>query len=452
VRNISERRGLAIALAGLAAAMVLSACGPAAERTPAGGTTRTPAAAGATSTTGGATTGVTTAVPTPATTGPMPRASSTIPPSLVGKDIEVIPTKQKVVALTFDAGANADAVPSILSTLSAQKVPASFFLTGAWATKNPQSVRKLVTGGYRIGNHTATHPQLTKLSDAAIRSELGTGRSQIIAAGGTDPIPLFRFPFGDRNARTISVVNKAGYVAVRWSVDTLGWKGTSGGMTKSKVISRAVGGAKPGEIILMHVGSNPDDKTMLDAAALPTIITRLKALGYGFVSLEALLAGGGTGGGGVIQPGCDRTAWRSAPISVSHDPKVPPVPVVTGIRTASHPECRYDRLVLDVAGPLPGYQIRSVSEVIGDPSGQPVPVPGGGTSYLLITLQPAQAHTDDGQATVARRSAALGYPALKGYAISGDVEGHLSIALGLVGVRQIRTGELTGRWYIDVAH
>lgn len=360
----------------------------------------------------------------------------------------MIPTKQKVVALTFDAGANADGLPSILSTLAGQKVPATFFLTGSWARAHPSLVKQLVAGGYRLGNHTATHPQLTKLSDSAIRSELGKGRSQILAAGGTEPMPLFRFPFGDRKAHTISVVNKAGYVAVRWTVDTLGWKGTSGGMSTRKVVDRAVGAARPGEIVLMHVGSNPDDKTTLDAAALPTIIKKLKALGYGFVTLDLLLGGNG-GGGGVILPGCDPTSWRTAPISATHAPAVPPMPVVTGVRTGSHPECRYDRLVLDLTGALPGYEIRSVDKVSGDPSGNPVSVPGGGTTFLLITLHPAQAHTDT--AAVSPTSAATGYPALKGYAVAGDFEGTVSIALGLARAGQIRVGELSGRLFVDVA-
>jgi peptidoglycan/xylan/chitin deacetylase (PgdA/CDA1 family) len=130
---------------------------------------------------------------------------------------------------------------------------------------------------------------MTSLSDDAIFAQLGTARTKIMAAGGSDPKPLFRFPFGDRNARTIADVNRAGYLAVRWTVDTLGWKGTSGGMTKQRVVERVLAGAQPGEIVLMHLGSNPDDGTTLDAAALPTVMARLSAQGYRFVTLDALL-------------------------------------------------------------------------------------------------------------------------------------------------------------------
>jgi hypothetical protein len=46
-------------------------------------------------------------------------------------------------------------------------------------------------------------------------------------------------------------------------------------MSVQGVIDRVVGAARPGEIVLMHVGYNPDDHTTLDAQALPTVIAEL---------------------------------------------------------------------------------------------------------------------------------------------------------------------------------
>jgi peptidoglycan/xylan/chitin deacetylase (PgdA/CDA1 family) len=369
----------------------------------------------------------------------------------VGKDVEVIPTTRKIVALTFDAGSNADGLPAILSTLSNAGVPATFFLTGSWAKSDPASVGKIVAAGHRLGNHTATHPRLTTLSDSAIAKQIETGRSQIMSAGGTDPKPLFRFPYGDRDAHTIAEVNEAGYVAVRWTVDTLGWKGAVGGSSAQTVIDRTVRAARPGEIVLMHVGSAPDHST-LDADALPTVISRLKSLGYGFVALDTLLAGSSARGAGVIMPGCDAAPWRTAPVTVTRRVNVPPVPVVTGIRTGSHPECRYDRLVVDTSSAPPGYEIRYVTSVPPDAADRPVTIPGSGRRYLLITLYPAQAHTDAGTSAVARKSAALGYPMLKGYTLAEDFEGYVTVALGLAATTQIRTGVLPGRVFVDVAY
>ena len=333
----------------------------------------------------------------PSTTTPVPAVSPAVPSGLLGTDVEVIPTAQKIVALTFDAGGNADGLSSIVSTLSERHVPATFFVTGAWASRYPSSVRQLVSAGFRLGNHTATHPHLTSLADSAVTAEIATGRTKLMAAGGSDPKPLFRFPFGERTAHTISLVNAAGYVTVRWTVDTLGWKGTSGGISTTTVVTRALGAARPGEIVLMHVGANPDDHTTLDAAALPTVISRFAGLGYRFVTLDALINGST---GGVILPGCDTSAWTNAPISVAHTPTVPPTPVVTGIRAGTHPECRYDRVVFDLNGAMPGYRIRYLASVTADPSGKPGTVPGGGAAYLLIVLHPAQGHNNAGASTL----------------------------------------------------
>jgi peptidoglycan/xylan/chitin deacetylase (PgdA/CDA1 family) len=228
-------------------------------------------------------------------TSPPPSWTSTpapaqgLPAGLAGLDIERIPTSRSVVALTFDAGANADGLPSILASLRATGVPATFFLTGRWATTFPAGVRQIAAAHYRIGNHSDTHPMMTSLPREAISAELTAARAKILAAGGTDPLPLFRFPFGDRDSRTIAAVNRVGYVAVRWTVDTLGWQGTNGGMTRRAVIDRVLAAVRPGCIVLMHLGSNPDDGTTLDADALPTIISALQAGGYRFVTLDALL-------------------------------------------------------------------------------------------------------------------------------------------------------------------
>ncbi|HUZ26939.1 MAG TPA: hypothetical protein VMV07_24575 [Streptosporangiaceae bacterium] len=146
--------------------------------------------------------------------------------------------------------------------------------------------------------------------------------------------------------------------------------------------------------------------------------------------------------------GCDTGPWQTAPVSVTRHVAVPPVPVISRARTAAHPECGYDRLALDVSGPVPQYTIRYVTHVTGDPSGKPMTVPG--QRYLLITLHPAQAHTDSGAATIPRQAQALGYPMLKGYALAGDFEGIVSLALGLRAATSIRVYQSPGRLYIDL--
>jgi peptidoglycan-N-acetylglucosamine deacetylase len=230
---------------------------------------------------------------TPSTTAPPalpspPPEAGALPASLVGAEWERVPTDRRIVALTFDAGANADAVPSILRTLQAEGVRATFFLTGSWVERHPSLARE-IAAHHPIGNHTFTHPDLTALAPGEVQDEIDRTASAIRSTAGQDPRPLFRFPFGARDARTIALVNDAGYGSIRWSVDTLGWKGTSGGMDAAAVTDRVLADLGPGQIVLMHVGSNPDDGSTLDADALPEIIRRSRAAGYDFVTLRDVL-------------------------------------------------------------------------------------------------------------------------------------------------------------------
>ena|SRR5579871_1432227 len=233
-------------------------------------------------------------VPSVSSVRPAPSPSATSPGSrqitgwLAGKDWTYIPTTRRLVALTFDAGANADAVPSILATLRREGIPATFFLTGNFVRDFPAAARSIAAAGFRIGDHTITHPYLTQLSDTAVQREILGGAQQIMSITGKSTAPLFRFPYGDADARTIAIANRAGFVPVRWTVDTLGWEGTAGHISASVVVSRVLAAARPGEIILMHVGSNPDDRTTFDADALPQVISGLRAQGYSFVTLDAL--------------------------------------------------------------------------------------------------------------------------------------------------------------------
>lgn len=234
-----------------------------------------------------------TARPSPGTGPPLPTTTSrpgacSIPSRLLGKDVTTLGTSGRLVALTFDGGAGNEAAASILRTLGREGVPASFFLTGEFVDDFPSTART-IAAGYPIGNHSYHHPDFTTLSATAIRSELTTAAARIEAVTGQDPRPWFRFPSGAADSRSISVVNAECYVPFRWTVDTLGWKGTSGGQSATSVVSRVLAAAQPGEIVLMHLGANPTDHSTLDADALPQVIAGLRSRGYSFVTLSAVI-------------------------------------------------------------------------------------------------------------------------------------------------------------------
>lgn len=190
------------------------------------------------------------------------------------------------MALTFDGGSGAEGAESVIATLTREQVPATFFLTGTFADRYPSLSLRLARLGL-VGNHTASHPHLPQLSDADVRSQVVSAHASILRVTAKDPHPLFRFPYGDNDVRTLRVVNGLGYVAVGWTVDTLGWKGRAAGVSVAQVAARTAAARAPGEIVLMHLGAAPDGST-LDADALSQVIHEARSAGYGFVTLSQL--------------------------------------------------------------------------------------------------------------------------------------------------------------------
>jgi peptidoglycan/xylan/chitin deacetylase (PgdA/CDA1 family) len=210
--------------------------------------------------------------------------TTTLPAWLRGHVVTALPTSKRVVALTFDGGAGAQGAASILATLARTGVQATFFFTGDFVTANPATVRAVAAAGHVIGDHTVTHPHATALSSASLAEQVNEAAARISAVTGRSPKPWFRFPYGEYDTRTLGVVNGLGYGAIGWTIDTKGWLGTQAG-TAAQIPGRVLAALRPGAIVLMHVGANPDDHTTFDADALAGVIAAVRAAGYTFVTV-----------------------------------------------------------------------------------------------------------------------------------------------------------------------
>jgi peptidoglycan/xylan/chitin deacetylase (PgdA/CDA1 family) len=208
-----------------------------------------------------------------------------LPPAVVAGELVRLQTRQHVVALTFDGGGNADGARGVLAALRKEHVPATFFLTGHFVRSYPLLARA-IGRRYPVANHTVDHLDLRRLSTGAATREITRAQSMILHATGRDPRPLFRFPYGARDSRTLGIVHRLGYVSVRWTVDSWGWMGLrlqSVAGARRRVLENLV----PGEIVLMHLGSSRDRST-IDSEALPSVIRAVRARGYRFVTLAGV--------------------------------------------------------------------------------------------------------------------------------------------------------------------
>ena len=186
----------------------------------------------------------------------------------------------KVVALTFDDGFNVPACISIIDTLLAQGVTATFFPNGQYVRENPSFWHWVAANGFPVGNHTTTHNDPRALAAAALGLSLDSDRRIADGALGVPSINAYRPPYGDYDVAVQQVAALEGYpVLVGWDVDSRDQNGVA---SVAAEVANATTGIN-GSIVLMHCGSR------LTPLALPAIIDQYRARGFTFVTVPELI-------------------------------------------------------------------------------------------------------------------------------------------------------------------
>ena len=194
-----------------------------------------------------------------------------------------VDTEEKVLSISFDAAWGNANTEGILDILDQYDVKTTFFLVGFWAEKYPDLVAELAARGHEIGNHSATHPHMSQLSQAQIREELRKCSELVRSITGT-PTTLFRPPYGEYNDDVVRVSREEGYECVQWNVDSLDWKN----LGAEDMIAKCTKNVNPGDIVLFH----NDSKYILEA--LPRILEYYTQAGYKIVPVSQLLLTGDT--------------------------------------------------------------------------------------------------------------------------------------------------------------
>jgi peptidoglycan/xylan/chitin deacetylase (PgdA/CDA1 family) len=194
--------------------------------------------------------------------------------------VRIAGAQHREVALTFDDGPG-PYTPNVLSVLTQQNVPATFFQVGALEKYFHDATSQIVARGYPIGDHTQTHAPMSKLAAGDQKAQLIQEISAMGNFGASFP-RLFRPPYGLWNATTLGILRTYRMLMVLWTVDTEDYKQ----LGVPAIVSTAVSGARPGAIILLHDAGGNRAETV---AALPQIITELRARGYQLVTVPRLL-------------------------------------------------------------------------------------------------------------------------------------------------------------------
>ncbi|MEV6962688.1 polysaccharide deacetylase family protein [Streptomyces sp. NPDC051207] len=210
--------------------------------------------------------------------------------ALFGSDNRVIRSHERIVAVTFNAAWNDAGLDRILGELDRRHTPATFFLTGDFADRHPEVVKKIAAAGHGVGNHSYSHPHFKDLTASGRTHEVQAADQSLRAAGaGTALTPFFRFPYSETSPAHIAEVNSLGFADIEFTTDTNGWMGTEGGMSVDRAVSRAVKALRPGAILQMHLGAPNNRTEVIDAQALPQILEAFTARGYRVIDLRTLL-------------------------------------------------------------------------------------------------------------------------------------------------------------------
>ena len=194
-------------------------------------------------------------------------------------------TGNKVIALTFDDGPG-PYTAHLLDVLDQYGAKATFFLIGSKVSSQANVVRSIHARGHQLGNHSWSHPELPKLPVDQIAGEIDSTNDAIKQATGVTPA-ILRPPYGAVNGVVLEQLRLRGMSSILWSIDTRDWADRNSDI----VCSRAVAGARPGAIILMH------DIHQTSVNAVPCILSALKQQGYLFVTVQGLIGNMAAGAG-----------------------------------------------------------------------------------------------------------------------------------------------------------
>lgn len=191
-----------------------------------------------------------------------------------------VKTDEKMIAISFDAAWGAEDFNKIMEILDKHNVKTTFFMTGDWVENYPECVKTLVEKGHDLGNHSATHPDMTTLSKEAQREQILRVHNAVKELTGYE-MELFRPPYGAYNNEVIRTCYENGYYPIQWDVDSLDWKDYEPARIISNVCNHK--SLDNGSIILCHNGAK------YTADALDEMLTNLKKQGYKIVPISELI-------------------------------------------------------------------------------------------------------------------------------------------------------------------
>ncbi len=190
-----------------------------------------------------------------------------------------MPSGEKTLYITFDAGFENGNTEPILDALKKHNVKATFFLVGNYLETQPDLVRRMVEEGHTVGNHTYSHPDMSAISDReSFINELQKNEALYKEVTGEDMPKLYRPPQGKFCESNLKMAKELGYRTVFWSLAYVDWY-ENDQPTHQQAFDKLIPRVHPGAVVLLHSTSKTNGEI------LDELLTKWEGLGYRFGDL-----------------------------------------------------------------------------------------------------------------------------------------------------------------------
>lgn len=191
-------------------------------------------------------------------------------------------SSEKNLYLTFDAGYENGYTAGILDVLKKHDVKAAFFLVGNYLKTSPELVKRMVSEGHTVGNHTYSHPDMSAIStEDAFREELSKLEDEYKSVTGKEMLKYYRPPQGKYSEANLKMAKDLGYRTIFWSLAYVDWY-ESDQPTKEEAFNKLIPRVHPGAIVLLHSTSKTN------AEILDELLIKWENMGYKFKSITEL--------------------------------------------------------------------------------------------------------------------------------------------------------------------
>ena len=193
-------------------------------------------------------------------------------------------TNKKILYLTFDCGYENGNTPQILDALKKHGAPATFFVVGTYIESNPELIKRMISEGHTVGNHTWHHPDMAQISAMEIfQKELTDVEDAYKEVTGEEMTKFYRPPQGKYSESNLKNAQQLGYQTFFWSLAYVDWY-ENDQPTKEEAFDKLIGRIHPGAIVLLH------NTSRTNAEILDELLGKWEEMGYQIRALAELSA------------------------------------------------------------------------------------------------------------------------------------------------------------------